>query len=123
MKKIISAILVCVLLLGCVCTLASCGKTLSGKYELVITKDNTVTYEFSFNKYTKTTKTGVLGYAKEDVVEGTYKIEEVEENEFEITFTWEGDGEEKSETVSFTEGEENGEKYIKLGGLTFVKVD
>ena len=121
MKKIISMTLLCALLLGCVFALASCGKMISGTYELKITDDNKTTYEFSMTKVTKTTTTGLLGYSKSETVEGKYEINEVEENKFEITFTWDVDGEEKIETVSFAEGEENGVQYIKLGALTYNK--
>ena len=121
MKKIISMTLVYVLLLGCIFALASCGKTLSGTYELKISDDNKTTYDFSMSKVTKTTTTGLLGYSKTVTVEGKYKINEVEDNKFEITFTWNVDGEETIETISFAEGEENGVKYIKLGALTFNK--
>ena len=46
MKKIISALLVCVLLVGCMFALASCGKTLSGTYEAKIIGTG-VSYEFN----------------------------------------------------------------------------
>ena len=121
MKKTISAVLVCVLLLGCVFALTSCGKTLSGTYEFKVTDDIKTTYEFSLNKFTKTITTGVLGYTKDDIVEGKYEIKEIEENQFEITFTWEADGAEKTETVAFSEGEENDVAYIKLGGIKYTK--
>ena len=123
MKRIVSTLLVCVLLLGCVLTLASCGKTLSGKYELAVSEDNKTTYEFSLTKVTRTTKSGLAGFTKETVTEGKYEINEVEDGEFEITFTWDVDGKEEIETVAFSEGEENGVKYIKLGIFTFNKVD
>ena len=124
MKKIISTVLVCVLLLGCVMSLISCGKMLSGKYECIITESNRVTYEFTPSKVTKTTTLGALGYTKDTVVDGTYKINEVDEDRFEITFTWDVEGDEDEiSTVSFSQGEENGEKYIKLDGVKFKKVD
>ena len=123
MKRIISTLLVCVLLLGCVFTLASCGKTVSGKYELKLTESNKTVYDFSMGKVTRTTTSGLAGYTKDTVIEGKYKINEVENDKFEITFTWEVDGKEEIETVSFSEGEENGVKYIKLGGFQLNKVD
>ena len=118
MKKIISTVLVCVLLLGCVMSLASCGKMLSGKYELELTESNVIAYEFSFNKVTRTVTTGALGFTKESVTEGTYKITETDDQKYSITFTWEVDGEEDIETVSFSKGED----YIELSGLKFTKV-
>ena len=121
MKKVISMTLVCVLLLGCVFALASCGKTISGTYELALSEDNKTTYEFSGRKVTKTVTAGLLGYTKTETVEGKYEINEVEDGKFEITFTWDVEGEETIETATFAEGEENGVKYIKLGAFTFNK--
>lgn len=123
MKRIISTILVCALLLGCVLSLASCGKMLFGKYEFKVTDSNKVVYDFSIGKVTRTTTTGLGGYTKDTVTEGKYKINEVENGEFEITFTWDVDGEEEIETVSFSQGEEDGVKYIKLGLFKYNKVD
>jgi hypothetical protein len=122
MKKTISALLVCVLLVGTLLSLVSCGIMLSGKYELKITDDNHVVYEFSGKKVTKTKTSGILGYSKSETVEGKYEINEVEEGKFQITFTWETE-EDNIETLDFSQGEENGTKYIKLGGFTLNKVD
>ena len=122
MKKIISTVLVCVLLLGCVMSLASCGKMLSGKYECKITESNVITYEFSLNKVTKTVTAGAFGYTKDTVTEGTYKIAETGNSEYSITFTWNVDGAEEIETLDFAQGEEDGVKYIKLDGLKYTNV-
>ena len=62
------------------------------------------------------------GYSKSETVEGKYEINEVEEGKFKITFTWETE-EDSIETLDFSQGEENGTKYIKLGGFTLNKVD
>ena len=123
MKRIISTILVCVLLLGCVLSLASCGKMLFGKYESKLTEDNKTVYDFSIGKVTRTDTIGIAGLTKDTVTEGKYKINEVENGKFEITFTWDVDGEEKIETVSFSQGEEDGVKYIKIGLRKYNKVD
>ena len=126
MKRIISTILVCVLLLGCVMSLSSCGKMLTGKYEAevdAIVAGGNVVYEFTPFGYTKTTTTEVLGFEKSSVEEGKYKIAENDEGELTITFTYEVDGEEKTESVAFSQGEENGVKYIKLGLVKFTKLD
>lgn len=127
MKKIVSAILVCVLLVGTLFTLVSCGTMLSGKYEYSLSDENKTTYEFSFNKVTKTTTTGAFGYSKTETIEGTYKISETDDGKFSITFTWDVDGEEDIETIAFAQGEENGAEYIKLGegfaAVTYTKVD
>ena len=122
MKKTLSALLVCVLLVGTLFSLVSCGIMLSGKYELKITDDNHVVYEFSGKKVTKTKTSGILGYSKSETVEGKYEINEVEEGKFKITFTWETE-EDSIEPLDFSQGEENGTKYIKLGGFTLNKVD
>ena len=108
MKKIISVTLVCVMLLGCVFALASCGKTLSGKYGAFEFSGNDVTY------------TGALTGGS---YEGTYEIGEDEDGKAIITFTfaensvaaiWNGDH-------SFSEGEEDGVEYIKIDGVPYTK--
>ena len=126
MKKIISTILVCVLLLGCVTSLVSCSNMLIGKYESGLDAGlggAKVVYEFTPFGYTKTTTTEVLGHSKDTVEEGKYKITEDGEGKLTITFTYEVDGAEKTESAAFAQGEENGEKYIRIGLFTFNKVD
>ena len=126
MKKIISTILVCVLLVGCVMSLSSCGKMLTGTYEGeldVLVGGGKVSYEFTPFGYTKTTTAEVLGFEKTSVEEGKYKIAENDDGELTITFTYEVEGEKKTETVSFSQGEENGVKYIKLGLVKLNKAD
>ena len=120
MKKIISTVLVCVLLLGCVLSLASCSKMLMGKYEVALTDDNKTTYEFTPLKVTRTTSMGALGFSKTETTEGKYKIAENDKGELEISFTWEGS--EDVETYSFSRGEEDGVEYIKLGLIKLNKV-
>lgn len=113
MKKVVSTILVCLLLVGSLLTLASCGKTLTGKYEanLVVSE---VTYEFgAFGKVTKTTDP-IVG--DNTVVEGKYEFNKAGD---EITLTF---GEESS-THEFSSGEEDGVKYIKLDGMKYEKID
>ncbi|MBO7195721.1 MAG: hypothetical protein J6V80_00115 [Clostridia bacterium] len=121
MKKIISTVLVCALLVCTLLTLAACGKSLSGSYkaelDLLIGKSS-VTYEFSpFGKVTVTTNS--LG--KETVEEGKY---ELDDDGDEITFTFVNDkGEEVESEYDFATGEENGVKYIKIGLVKYQKVD
>ena len=122
MKKIVSTFIVCVMLVSMIFTLVSCGKMLNGKYECVISDSNRIAYEFSLNKVTRTVTTGLFGYTNSQVTEGKYEINEVEENKYTITFTWDVEGEEQIETVDFSEGEENGVKYIKLGILRYEKI-
>ena len=121
MKKITSLLLVCVLLVGCVFTLASCAKTLNGKYELDAIVGGK-TYEFKGKTVAITYE--VLGFEK--TVEGKYAIDENDDGELEITFTFaedEKDADEFKGTFSFTEGKEGDTKYIKIGGVKYTKVD
>ena len=113
MKKTLSAILVCVLLIGCLFALCSCGKSLSGKYEIDLGVSET-TYEFgAFGKVTRTVDP-IVG--DDEVTEGKYEFNDAGD---EITLTF---GEE-SKTYDFSSGEEDGVKYIKLDLMKYVKVD
>ena len=106
MKKILSAVLVCVLLAACVFALASCGKTLSGKYVDAL---GVTAYEFSGNKVT-------MYLGQKVVAEGTYKIEAKDDKEtITFTFTSGDDAEKESGTVDFVSGTEGDKEYIKLG--------
>ena len=112
MKKIVSTILVCVLLVSSLLTLASCGKSLSGEYKAEIDAgfaSISTTYEFSaFGKVTKTENN--LG--KETVTEGKYKINE-EGDKITLTF------DDESETYDFA----SYDSYIKIGIVQYDKVD
>lgn len=121
MKKTISAILVCALLVCSILTLVSCGKSISGKYSAevdLIIGTSSVTYEFApFGGVTVITNS--LG--KESVEEGKYELNDAGDK---ITLTFENeDGTKESETYDFVQGEENGVKYIKLGIVKYEKVD
>ena len=121
MKKITSLLLVCVLLVGCVFTLASCAKMLNGKYELDALVGGK-TYEFKGKSVVITYE--VLGFEKS--VEGEYSIAEDDKGNLKITFTFaedEKDADEFKGTFSFAEGEEDGVKYIKISGIKYKKVD
>lgn len=120
MKKILSAILVCVLLVGCVFALASCGKTLSGKYKLdaII---GSKTYEFKGNTVAITYE--VAGFEK--TINGEYKIAENEDGDLKITISFpdsEEDTDDFAGTFSFAEGKEGDTTYIKIGGAKYNKV-
>ena len=122
MKKIISTILVCVLLLGCVMSFASCDKLLIGKYESLEVLGIKTTYEFSAFKYTKTTVTpSIIGGDKTSVEEGSFKITENDEGEPIISFTYEVDGVKEVENYSFSQGEEDGVKYVKIGFVKYTQ--
>ncbi len=114
MKKIISTLLVCVLLLGCVMTLASCGKRLSGKYELT----DGLYYEFKGNEYTSVLEVPIIGKVTKN---GTYEIKENNEGDLEIIFTEEGSDEPNA--VSFSDGKDGDVEYIKIAGIKYTKAD
>ncbi len=121
MKKIISALLVCVLLVGCIFALASCGKTLSGTYEAKIIGTG-ASYKFNGNKVTITYS--VLGFEK--AIEGTYEITKNDEDKEVIIFTF-ASGVEGADDYAgefpFVEGKEGDNNYIKIGGIQYNKVD
>ena len=103
MKKIISTVLVCVLLLGCVLTLGSCGSILMGEYELDAVVGG-VTYDFKLTKVEITAE--LLG--QETTIEGSYKIAKNDKGETEITFTFEDEdnAKEYAGTFSFEKGDD-----------------
>ena len=71
MKKIVSTLLVCVMLVGMIFTLASCGKSLFGKYEADLAVSE-YTYEFgAFGKVTLNIDP-IIG--DDSVYEGKYEI-------------------------------------------------
>lgn len=112
MKKTVSAILVCILLVSSMFVLVSCGKSLSGEYKDVLTGN--VSYEFgAFGKVTKTVD-NIIG--DDTVTEGKYEIND-DGNKITLTF---GD---ETDTYDFVSGEENGQKYIKIGVFKYEKVD
>ena len=119
MKKIVSLLLVCVMLVGCIGMLASCGKTLSGKYKADAVIGG-ATYDFSGSKVTITAE--IFGFEKS--FEGTYEITENDKEETVIIFTFEDkDAETYSGEFPFAEGEEDGTAYIKIGIVKYVKSD
>ncbi len=113
MKNLVKVMAVMLILVMAVACLASCGKKLSGEYKEAITGN--IVYKFSGSKYTQTID-NIIG--DDTVIEGKY---EIDEEAGKITFTYEVDGEEKSSTENFAEGEENGVKYIKIGILKYNK--
>ena len=119
MKKTVSAILVCVLLVCSLLTLVSCGKMLNGKYTADLSVLGTYTYEFSaFGKVTLTVDP-IIG--DNVVTEGKYEINEDGDK---ITFTFANEeGVEESKTVSFATVVENDVEYIKIDGVKYTKAD
>ena len=119
MKRILSALLVCVLLVGCVFALASCGKKLSGTYSAGSGTLGT-TYEFKGSDVTITYS--VLGFEK--TISGTYEITTNDEDKEVIVFTFADDAEDADKyegEFSFAEGKEGDTEYIKIGGVQYNK--
>ena len=125
MKKITSLALLCVLLVGCVFTLASCVfaagpiTIISGEYEADYLA---VEYNIEFSPFggvTLETET-ILGSEKN--YKGKYKVNNETQ---EITFTWEGDAPVAipNGTSNFAYGEENGVEYIRIGLITLNAAD
>jgi hypothetical protein len=111
MKKIVSAILVCVLLVGTLFTLASCGKSLSGTYKDSLTGN--ITYEFgAFGKVTKTVD-NIIG--DDTVTEGKYEINDAGDKII-LTFN------DEVNTHNFSTGSENDVEYIKIDLFKYEKV-
>ena len=120
MKKLTSAILVCILLLSCVLVLASCSKTLSGKYEADAFGIAGASYEFRGNKVVMTAE--IFGFEKD--FEGTYEIKDNDEGKTVIVFTFGDEDVAKYEgEFDFAQGTEDGKSYIKIGGVQYKKVD
>lgn len=123
MKKITSLLLVCVLLVGCVFTLASCVFSagpitiISGKYEADLTLAE-YTLEFSPFGGLTVVEDPIVGDA--NTYKGKYKVD-LEEKE--INITWDGDG--PSALVlpdgdsAFSYGEKDGKEYIDIGLIRF----
>lgn len=115
MKKVVSSILVCVMLLSCVLVLASCAKTLSGTYENT-SFGITTAYTFDGNKVSIKYSAGGFSYT----YDGEYEIKDNDEGETVIVFTFGDDDAAKYEGEhSFSQGTEDGASYIKIGGTQY----
>lgn len=115
MKKILSVVLACALLVGCLFTLASCGKKLSGSYTAeveILGQSGSTTYDFHGGKVDIITKTKLLGNINTETVEAKYEIAEVD-GELEITIITEDS--ENTYTL------EEGDGYIKIAGIKYTK--
>lgn len=131
MKKIVSTLLVCVLLVGTLFTLASCGSTISGTYSAetsVLGVESKVTYAFDGKNVTVSSKvTTALGSVESPTLEGTYEIGKDDDGNKTITFDYSGD--EKSEgaadegvALSFNQGKDDKGKYIEIAGTKLYEV-
>ena len=124
MKKIISAVLVCVLLVGCIFALASCAKTLNGTYEM---GSGVVGASYTFKGSNVTITYKLLGTETE--IEGTYVISEDEEKGQIITITIAAEDAEEEGAEDYNgvhtlvEGTEGDKKFIKIDGVQYNKVE
>jgi hypothetical protein len=103
-------------------TLASCARILTGKYSAEVDwgiLSGEVTYEFKGKNVTMTIVSGLIGFEKSEVLEGTYEITESDEEKGKlvIKFTF-GD---EITTYSFSEGKIDGEKVIIINSTIFKK--
>ena len=104
-----------------VCTLISCGKTVSGTYASeidVLGQKWEVTYKFSGKNVEAESKATILGQVNSKTAKGTYEITENDNGTMEITFNFEEETDIfKNKTLTFSEGED----YIKLAGIKYEK--
>ena len=114
MKKTIRIVAAAMIALMLCLALASCGKTLSGKYSAELLGTG-ATYEFKGSKVTVSAK--VLG-AEAISIEGTYKIKDDK-----ITFTFEDDSKEAKEYSGSFDFEEQEDGDIKIGVVEYKKAD
>lgn len=124
MKNTIKILAVVIVIAMLAVSLVACSKILNGKYTSEVDwglVSGKVTYEFSGKNVTMTTVTGIAGFEKSDVKEGTYEIVDSteEEGKLVIKFTF-GDN---TTTYSFSEGTVDGEKVIIINGTTFKKAE
>lgn len=112
------ALLLIVAMMACVFT--GCGaKVTAGTYtaELeVLGQSWKVSYTFHGNKVEAENKITFLGTVNSETASGTYEITENDDGTMEITFTFEEENDSfKNQTLTF----EQGEGYIKLGGVQY----
>lgn len=114
MKKTVRFVALAMVALMLCLALASCGKTLSGKYSAEALGTG-VTYEFSGKKVTITSKAlGTEVYS----VEAEYKIEDDK-----ITITIPSDADDDAKDVAGTFDFAETEDGIKIGIIEYKKVD
>ncbi len=104
-------------------TFVACSKTVSGKYSANFFGVET-TYEFKmFGKVIKTTVVPDTPFTDGETVvkEGKYEILEDNDDPDKLIIAFEFEGEDRV-TYSFSQGEMDGEKIIKISGVEFKKV-
>ena len=125
MKKSVLKLVALLLVAVMACTaLASCAKTISGKYKgeiNILVASYEVVYEFKGSNVTVTHQlSSILGNGDPVEINGKYEITEAADGELEITFTYENEDDVvKGGTFDFEEGDD----YIKIGGVKYTKAD
>ena len=128
MKKTISTILVCVLLVGTLLSLASCEMfgLVTGTYAKTtefLGVETTTTYEFSGKEVTVSTVTTMGNTSTTSNKTGEYEIGENEEGQKTITLTFTNeDGEGTVTTYTFNSGKDDNGAYIELDGTRYDSV-
>lgn len=128
MKKTISTILVCVILLGSLLSLASCEVAgfVFGTYSRTDTfiVDITTTYEFSLTEVTKTVATdNLIGSGQSTTTETMkYKVTTNEDGKKVIVFTVETDNGSQTSEYSFNSGSDDSGAYIEINGTRYYSV-
>lgn len=124
MKKTISTILVCVLLVGTLLSLASCEVAgfVFGTYSKttsILGTETVETYDFSLTEVTKTTviKVGSLSNTTTETYE--YKVGKNDDGERIISLTTETDSGSNTVKLSFNSGSDNDGSYIEIGGSRY----
>ena len=119
LKKIVTTALVMVML---VCSMAACGKSLSGSYESeveLLGQSWNVTYTFKGKNVEAVSKVTILGNVQNTTSTGTYELVENADGTMEITIDFE------NETDLFKDGTftfEEAEEYIKIGKSQYNKI-
>ena len=119
MKKILSCILLCALLVSCLFVLSACAPKLSGSYQadMVAVK---ITYAFESNGKMTLTMDPLIG--GNISLEGTYEINE-DTNEITISLNSDNaDANKYAGTFSFAQGTEGDNEYIKINGIQYTKI-
>ncbi len=129
MKKTISTILVCVLLIGSLLSLSSCeiAGFVFGTYSrtddaLII--EVTTTYKFGLGtvEVTTTSEGQISGNTDTSSKEYKYKVTENDKGEKVIVFTLETDDGTKTTEYKFNSGKDDGGAYIEIGGTRYYSV-
>jgi len=120
LKKIM-AVMFSVLML--VCSMAACGKSLSGSYESEIEflgQSWNVTYTFKGKNVEAVSKVTILGNVENTTCTGTYELVENADGTMEISIDFENENDLfKDGTFTFEEAE----GYIKIGKSQYNKIE